>query len=218
MIKASTIDQAISLLIERMPPQMHLVIASREDPHLPIARLRARDQLTEVRVKDLRFTFSESAEFLNQVMSLNLTREEIGLLESCIEGWVAGLQLVALSMLGHTDKVSFIRSFSGSHRYILDYLLEEVLQQQSAAIQTFLLRTSILDRMCGPLCDAVLNSGTEANLIPDFTGQEILEYLERTNLFIVPLDHERKWYRYHHLFCRFIAEAATAEQQFKHSS
>ncbi|KTD85948.1 LuxR C-terminal-related transcriptional regulator [Paenibacillus etheri] len=200
VIKASTIDQAISILIERMPPQMHLVIASREDPNLPIARLRARDLVTEVRVKDLRFTFSESAEFLNQVMSLNLTREEIGLLESRTEGWVAGLQLAALSMLGHTDKASFIRSFSGSHRYILDYLLEEVLQQQSATIQTFLLRTSILDRMYGPLCDAVLNSGTEANLIPDSTGQEILEYLERTNLFIVPLDHERKWYRYHHLF------------------
>lgn len=200
VIKASMIDQAISLLIERMPPQMHLVIASREDPHLPIARLRARDLLNEVGVKDLRFTFSESAEFLNQVMSLNLTQEEISLLESLTEGWVAGLQLAGLSMLGHTDKASFIRSFSGSHRYILDFLLEEVLQQQSTTIQMFLLRTSILDRMYGPLCDAVLNSGTEANLIPDSTGQEILQYLERTNLFIVPLDHERKWYRYHHLF------------------
>ena len=172
---------------------MHLVIATREDPPLPLARLRARGQLTELRAADLRFTPAEAADFLNQVMGLNLSEEDIAALEARTEGWIAGLQLAAISMQGHQDAASFIKSFTGSHHFVLDYLVEEVLQQQSESIQTFLLRTSILDRLCGPLCDAVLGS-------PSASGQETLEYLERANLFIVPLDNERRWYRYHHLF------------------
>ena len=156
VIDSKPVDEALTFLLEHLPPQMHLVIATREDPHLPLARLRARGQLTELRAADLRFTPAEAAEFLNQVMGLNLSAEDIAALETRTEGWIAGLQLAALSMQGHQDTTSFIQSFTGSHHFVLDYLVEEVLQQQSESIQTFLLRTSILDRLCGPLCDAVL--------------------------------------------------------------
>ena len=156
VIDAKPVDHALTFLLEHLPPQMHLVIATREDPHLPLARLRARGQLTELRAADLRFTPAEAAEFLNQVMGLNLSAEDIAALETRTEGWIAGLQLAALSMQGHQDTASFIKSFTGSHHFVLDYLVEEVLQQQSESVQTFLLRTSILDRLCGPLCDAVL--------------------------------------------------------------
>ena len=156
VIDAKPVDNALTFLLEHLPPQMHLVIATREDPHLPLARLRARGQLTELRAADLRFTPAEAAEFLNQVMGLNLSAEDIAALETRTEGWIAGLQLAALSMQGHQDATSFIKSFTGSHHFVLDYLVEEVLQQQSESVQTFLLRTSILDRLCGPLCDAVL--------------------------------------------------------------
>jgi len=199
VIDSKPVDEALTFLLKHLPPQMHLVIATREDPHLPLARLRARGQLTELRAANLRFTPSEAAEFLNQMMGLNLSEEDIAALETRTEGWIAGLQLAALSMQGGQDATSFIRSFTGSHHFVLDYLVEEVLQQQSESIQTFLLRTSILDRLCGPLCDAVLGS-------PSASGQEILEYLERTNLFIVPLDNERRWYRYHHLFAGFLRQ------------
>jgi LuxR family maltose regulon positive regulatory protein len=192
-IDAKSIDNVLTFLLEHLPPQMHLVIATREDPHLPLARLRARGQLTELRADDLRFTSAEAAGFLNQMMGLSLSADDIAALETRTEGWIAGLQLAALSMQGHQDVTSFIKSFTGSHHFVLDYLMEEVLQQQSESIQTFLLRTSILDRLCGPLCDAVL-------LDPAASGQQTLEYLERANLFIVPLDSERRWYRYHHLF------------------
>ncbi len=156
VIDAKPVDDALTFLLEHLPPQMHLVIATREDPPLPLARLRARGQLTELRAADLRFTPAEAAEFLNQVMGLNLSAEDIAALETRTEGWIAGLQLAAISMQGHEDAAGFIKSFTGSHHFVLDYLVEEVLQQQSASIQTFLLRTSILDRLCGPLCDAVL--------------------------------------------------------------
>ena len=156
VIDAKPVDHALTFLLEHLPPQMHLVIATREDPPLPLARLRARGQLTELRAADLRFTPAEAAEFLNQVMGLNLSAEDIAALETRTEGWIAGLQLAALSMQGHQDATSFIKSFTGSHHFVLDYLVEEVLQQQSESVQTFLLRTSILDRLCGPLCDAVL--------------------------------------------------------------
>ena len=149
--------------------------------------------MTELRVTDLRFTPSEAAEFLNKVMGLNLSAENIAALEARTEGWIAGLQLAAISMQGHEDAPAFIKSFTGTHHFVLDYLVEEVLHQQSESVQAFLLRTSILDRMCGSLCDAVL-------LDSSVSGQETLEYLERTNLFIIPLDNERHWYRYHHLF------------------
>ena len=199
VIDAKPVDEALTFLLEHLPPQMHLVIATREDPHLPLARLRARGQLTELRAADLRFTPAEAAEFLNQVMGLNLSAEDIAALETRTEGWIAGLQLAAISMQGHQDAASFIKSFTGSHHFVLDYLVEEVLQQQPESVQTFLLRTSILDRLCGPLCDAVL-------LDPSASGQETLEYLERANLFIVPLDNERRWYRYHHLFADLLRQ------------
>jgi LuxR family maltose regulon positive regulatory protein len=193
VIGAKPVDHTLTYLVEHLPPHMHLVIATREDPPLPLARLRARDQLTEVRATDLRFTPSEAAAFLNQVMGLGLSAEDIVALERRTEGWIAGLQFAALSLQGHEDAAGFIRSFTGSHHFVLDYLLEEVLGQQPERIQNFLLRTSILDRLCGPLCDAVV-------LDPAASGQATLEYLEHANLFLVPLDNERRWYRYHQLF------------------
>jgi LuxR family maltose regulon positive regulatory protein len=199
-VAASTdVDAAQTLMLEHLPPQMHLVIATREDPPLPLARLRARGQLTELRAAELRFTPTEAAVFLNRVMGLDLSADDVGALETRTEGWIAGLQLAAISMQGHQDVASFIQSFTGSHHFVLDYLIEEVLGQQSESIQTFLLVTSILDRLCGPLCDAVLGS-------PSASGQGTLEYLERTNLFVVPLDNERRWYRYHHLFAELLRQ------------
>ena len=199
VIEAQAIDLALAFLLERLPPQLHLVIATREDPDLPLARLRARGQLTELRAADLRFTIPEAADFLNQTMGLSLSAEDVAALENRTEGWIAGLQLAAISMQGQKDAARFIQSFTGSHRFVMDYLVEEVLQQQSESVQTFLLRTSILDRLCGPLCDAVL-------LDPAASGQATLEYLERGNLFIVPLDNERHWYRYHHLFADLLRQ------------
>ena len=199
VIDSQPVDQSLTFLVKHLPPQMHLVIASREDPNLPLARLRVRGQLTELRASDLRFTPAEAAEFLNNAMGLNLSPENIAALETRTEGWIAGLQLAALSMQGHQDNTSFIQSFTGSHHFVLDYLVEEVLQQQPESVQAFLLRTSILDRMCGPLCEAVLHA-------PAGSGQETLEYLERANLFIVPLDNERRWFRYHHLFAELLRQ------------
>ena len=193
LLDSQPVDQTLAFLIDHQPPQLHLVIATREDPPLPLARLRARGQLTELRAADLRFTPTEAAEFLNQAMGLNLSAGNVAALETRTEGWIAGLQLAAISMQGHPDTTSFIKSFTGSHRFVLDYLIEEVLLQQPEKIQAFLLRTSILERMCGPLCDAVL-------LDASASGQETLAYLERANLFIIALDHDRRWYRYHHLF------------------
>src|SRR5918997_5073860 len=199
VVDARAVDDALAFLLDHLPPRMHLVIATREDPRLPLARLRARGQLTEVRATDLRFTPSEAAEFLNQVMGLSLAEEDIAALETRTEGWIAGLQLAAISMQGHQDATSFIKSFTGSHRFVLDYLVEEVLQQQPESVQAFLLRTSILDRLCGSLCDAVL-------LDPSASAQETLEYIDHANLFLVPLDNERRWYRYHHLFAELLRQ------------
>ena len=206
VIETQSLNQALTFLIEYLPPQLHLVIATREDPPFPLARLRARGQLNELRAIDLRFTPAEAAEFLNRVMGLNLSAEDIASLENRTEGWIAGLQLAAISMQGHHDTASFIRSFTGSHHFVLDYLLEEVLHQQSERIQTFLLRTSILGRLCGPLCDAVLHGDANRHPTPSASGQETLEYLEHANLFIVPLDNERRWYRYHHLFAELLRQ------------
>ncbi|HJR80150.1 MAG TPA: LuxR C-terminal-related transcriptional regulator [Anaerolineales bacterium] len=199
VIDATRVDHALAFLLEHQPPQMHLVIATREDPPLSLARLRARGQLTELRAADLRFSLSEAADFLNQVMGLSLSAGDIAALENRTEGWIAGLQLAAISMQGQKDTDDFIQSFTGSHHFVMDYLVEEVLQRQPARVQTFLLRTSILNRMCGPLCDAVL-------LDSFASGQETLEYLEHANLFIVPLDNERRWYRYHHLFADLLRQ------------
>ena len=186
-------DEALTFLVEHLPPQMHLVIATREDPRLPLARMRARGQLTELRAADLRFTPAEAADFLKRTMGLDLSEGEVVALDARTEGWIAGLQMAAISLQGVPDAADFISSFTGSHRFVLDYLLEEVLRRQPAALQTFLLRSSILERLCGPLCDAVLGS-------PPGSGERSLQIVDRANLFIVPLDDERCWYRYHHLF------------------
>ena len=198
-IDAKLVDVAVGFLLEHLPPQMHLVITTREDPQLPLARLRARDQMTELRAEELRFTLFEAADFLTQVMGLDLSAEDITALEERTEGWIAGLQLAAISMQKLDDVTGFIQSFTGTHHFVLDYLLEEVLHQQSPSVQRFLLRTSILDLLCAPLCDAVL-------LDPEAPGQATLEYLERANLFVVPLDGERRWYRYHHLFAELLRQ------------
>jgi len=209
LIEAQAIHDALAFLIERLPPPMHVVIATREDPHLPLARLRARGQLTEVRVADLRFTPSEAAEFLNQVMGLNLSAEEIAALESRTEGWIAGLQMAALSMQGRTDTAAFIEAFTGSHRFVMDYLAEEVLQRQAERVRSFLLQTAILDRLCGSLCDAVTGHQD---------GQGMLETLDRGNLFVVPLDDQRHWYRYHHLFADVLQVHAMEEPSIQLST
>lgn len=204
---------ALTFLLDHQPPQMHLVLVTRQDPPLALGRLRARGQLTELRAADLRFAPAEASRFLNQVMGLNLSTDDIRALETRTEGWIAGLQLAALALQGHTathgqqDKRTFIQSFTGSHRYVMDYLMEQVLQQQPESIQNFLLRTSILDRMCGPLCDAVLaepNAESSSPISPP--SSVVLESLERANLFLIPLDDERRWYRYHHLFADLLRQ------------
>ncbi|MBT6612955.1 MAG: AAA family ATPase, partial [Deltaproteobacteria bacterium] len=199
VVDSKSIDNGLSFLLEHLPPQIHLVIVTREDPNISLARLRAQGHLTELRATSLRFNPSEAAEFFNQVMGLDLAEEEISALETRTEGWIAGLQLAAISMQGHKDTAGFIKSFTGSHHFVMDYLVEEVLRQQPDSVQTFLLHTSILDRLCGPLCDAVL-------LDPSVSGKETLENLELANIFIIPLDNERCWYRYHHLFADLLRQ------------
>jgi LuxR family maltose regulon positive regulatory protein len=190
-------------LLERLPPSMHLALATRQDPLLPLSRLRARGQLIELRAADLRFTPFEAAEFLNQTMGLNLSTEDIAALETRTEGWIAGLQLAAISLQRRTDTFRLIQSFTGSHRLVLDYLIEDVLYQQSQKVQNFLLQTAILDRLSGSLCDALTGQNN---------SQAILETLERANLFVVPLDNERRWYRYHHLFADVLKARLRAQQ------
>ncbi|WP_217592006.1 LuxR C-terminal-related transcriptional regulator [Cohnella sp. GbtcB17] len=191
------VDAAVSFLLEHLPAHVHLAIVTREDPLIPLARLRARDQMTELRAAELRFTSAEIEGFLNDVMGLHLPSDQVGVLESRTEGWIAGLQLAALSIQGDRGSDRFMQSISGSHRFVLDYLVEEVLHRQPEAVQDFLARTSILDRLCGSLCDALMPDSD----IPG--GQRLLE-LERQNLFLIPLDHERRWYRYHHLFAESL--------------
>lgn len=199
VIAAHSIHEALTFLLDHLPPPMRVILIARADPPLPLARLRARDQLTELRADDLRFTPDEAAMFLHDVMHLNLTVADIAALEARTEGWVTGLQLAALSMRGRDDVVGFISAFSGSHRHILDYLAEEVLRRQPEDILLFLLQTSILDPLSGPLCDTVVGQVTG-----QAGSQAMLESLERANLFIIPLDEERRWYRYHHLFAEVL--------------
>jgi LuxR family maltose regulon positive regulatory protein len=194
-IDSQPVDQALAFLVEHQPPQMHLVIATREDPSLPLARLRVRGQLTELRATDLRFTPAEAAEFINRMMGLHLSDGDVAALESRTEGWIAGLQMAALSMQGREDIASFIQAFTGSHRFVLDYLAEEVLQRQPEHIRSFLLQTSVLDRFCASLCKVVTTRED---------AKEILDTLERRNLFLIPLDDQRQWYRYHHLFAEVL--------------
>jgi LuxR family transcriptional regulator, maltose regulon positive regulatory protein len=191
LIDSDNVHGIVAFLLERLPSNVHLLIASRIDPPLPLARLRARGQTTEINATDLFFTREEAVAFLKDTMGLNLSDEDVGALEARTEGWIAGLQLAALSMRDREDVPGFVRAFSGSHRDVLDFLSEEVLERQSEQMRAFLLETSILQRLTGELCDAV----TERD-----DGQEALERLERENLFVVPLDDERCWYRYHHLF------------------
>jgi LuxR family maltose regulon positive regulatory protein len=185
------IHEAVAFLLEHLPDSLHLVISTRSDPPLPLARLRARGEMTEVRAADLRFSETEAAAFLNEVLGLGLGAGEVARLHARTEGWAAGLYLAALSLRGRPDAPAFIEAFAGDHRHIVDYLGAEVLGGQTSQLREFLLRTSVLDRLCGPLCDAVMaSSGSD----------EILEEIERSNLFLVPLDTRRHWYRYHHLF------------------
>jgi LuxR family maltose regulon positive regulatory protein len=195
IIDSQPVDKALTFLVKHQPPHMHLLIATREDPSLPLARLRARGQLTELRAADLRFTPAEATEFLNHVMGLNLRDTDISALEARTEGWIVGLQLAALSIQGRSDTASFIQAFTGSHRFILDYLVDEVLRHQPEQISSFLLKTAILDRFSAGLCNAV----TERQ-----DGKEMLDILERSNLFLIPLDDQRQWYRYHHLFAEVL--------------
>ncbi len=204
-ISNATIHEGITFLLEHLPENLHLVIATRSDPPLPLARLRGRNQLNELRAKDLRFTSGEAAAFLNQTFGLALTPEQITTLENRTEGWIAGLQMAAISMQGRHDTGQFIDAFSGSHRFIMDYLAEEVINRQPDEIQAFLLCTSILERLSDPLCSAVLKAkpaGTGVALRDYRPG--ILQELERTNLFVLPLDEDRTWYRYHHLFADLL--------------
>jgi LuxR family maltose regulon positive regulatory protein len=202
VIDAPAIHQAVAFLVDHMPPQMRLIIATREGPRLPLSRLRARDQLIELRAADLRFAPSEAVEFLNQMMGLDLQEADVIALETRTEGWIAGLQLAALSMRGRHDVSGFIRSFAGDDRYIVDYLIEEVLHRQPERVRSFLLQTAILDRLSGSLCDAVTDLEK---------SQGMLEELERGNLFVVPLDDKRRWYRYHHLFADVLRARLLAE-------
>jgi LuxR family maltose regulon positive regulatory protein len=204
VIQAQPIHDTITFLLDHLPAQMHLVIGTRADPPLPISRLRARGQLSELRLSDLRFNTEEAIEFLNRTMGFSLAAQELAPLVTRAEGWAAGLQMAALalqaqvSIQGIEALPGFIRSFTGSNRFILDYLMEEVLQRQPETIQEFLLQTCILERLCGPLCDALLKDDISSET--PYPSSSVLEHLDRSNLFIVPLDDQRQWYRYHHLF------------------
>jgi LuxR family maltose regulon positive regulatory protein len=204
-IGAPDVHEAVAFLLEHLPDHLHLVMATRSDPPLPLARLRSGGQLTEVRATDLRFTPAEAREFLNQTMGLNLTSADVDALEERTEGWIAGLQLAALSLRGIPERgeiAGFIGAFTGSNRFVIDYLADEVLARQPAHVRDFLLDTAVLDRLTGPLCDAVTGRAD---------GTRMLEDLERGNLFLVPLDDQRSWYRYHHLFADVLQARLRAE-------
>jgi LuxR family maltose regulon positive regulatory protein len=202
-VNSPEVDAGLAALLDRMPPNMTLVITSRSDPGFPISRLRARGQLIELRADDMRFTQAEAAQFLQQTMGITLTLDQVAALEKRTEGWVAGLQMAALSMQNRqsSDLDSFVNTFTGSHRFILDYLVEEALLQQSESMREFLLATCILERLNGSLCDAVTGNSN---------SQSILEMLEQANLFVVSLDDQRQWYRYHHLFAEMLHAHARA--------
>jgi LuxR family maltose regulon positive regulatory protein len=198
LIVDQEINQSLAFLLEHQPEEMHLIIATRADPDLPLSRLRARNQLTEIREVDLRFTDQEAAEFLSGVMGLELDEEQLSSLEERTEGWAAGLQLAALSLQEQEDQEAFLRTFAGSNRYILDYLGQEVLDSQTQEVRDFLLKTSILERLNTPLSESL--TGLK-------NSQQILEYLEANHLFTLPLDQERTWYRYHRLFQEYLRKS-----------
>ena len=204
LVEGQAIHQTLAFLLDHQPPQMHLAISTRTDPPLPLARLRARGQMLELRQADLCFSADEAGQFLRQVMALDLPVGEVEALAARTEGWIAGLQMAGLSLQGCPDTAAFVRAFAGSDRYILDYLVEEVLQRQSERVQSFVLRASILERMSGPLCDAVLEAEGSAAL---------LEQLERDNLFVAPLDNRREWYRAHWLFRDLLRRRLEARER-----
>jgi LuxR family maltose regulon positive regulatory protein len=203
VIHSGPIHEATSFLLEHLPENVHLVISSRADPPLPLAKLRARDQVTEIRAAELRFTTEEATAFLKGVMGLTLSAADVAALEEVTEGWIAALQLAALSMRDREDLSSFVETFSGSNRHVLDFLAEEVLERQPEGMREFLLKTSVLGRMTAPLCDALTGRND---------GQQMLERLEHDNLFVIALDDERHWYRYHHLFADVLRSRLQREQ------
>jgi LuxR family maltose regulon positive regulatory protein len=210
VIHSEAVLKIISTLLERMPPPMRLAILSRTDPPLPLSRMRVRNQLLDIRVEQLRFTQSEIAAFLNEAAGMTLAAADLSAMEVRTEGWIAGLQLAALSMKGCQDIHGFVSAFTGSHHYVMDYLVEEVLKLQPDPVAAFLLQTSILDRLCGPLCESVAG-GSAAEAV---AGQAMLETLQEMNLFVIPLDDERRWFRYHHLFADVLKKRL--EKQFPH--
>ena len=203
VIDARDVQDEMAFLLDHLPPRLHVVIASRADPALPLARLRARGELVDIRAAELRFTPDEAAAYLNEMMGLQLTARDVAALEGRTEGWIAALQLAALSLQGRDDVAGFIAGFAGDDRYVVDYLAEEVLQRQPDRVQAFLLQTSILGRLSGPLCDAVTGQGG---------GKAMLAALDRGNLFLIPLDDRRRWYRYHHLFADVLRARLLDEQ------
>src|SRR6201996_6495497 len=203
VIDARDVQDGMAFLLDHVPAGLHVVIAGRADPALPLARWRARGELVEIRAAALRFTPDEAATYLGETMGLTLTAQEVTVLEARTEGWIAALQLAALSMQGREDVARFIAGFAGDDRYVVDYLLEEVLQRQPDRVRAFLLQTCILGRLSGPLCDAVTGQGG---------GKAMLEALDRGNLFLVPLDDRRQWYRYHHLFADVLQARLLDEQ------
>jgi hypothetical protein len=203
LVDGPDIQAGMAFLLEHLPPQSHLVVSTRADPALPLARLRARGELVEVRAADLRFTLEEAAAYLNDAVGLDLAANDISTLSDRTEGWIAALQLAALSMQGRDDVAGFIAGFAGDDRYIVDYLVDEVLARQTADVHGFLIQTCVLDRLCGPLCDAVTGQPG---------GKAMLESLDRENLFVVPLDDSRRWYRYHHLFAGVLHAHLMDEQ------
>ena len=203
VIDAAAVQDGMAFLLDHLPPGLHVVIAGRADPALPLAGLRARGELAEIRAAELRFTPDEAAAYLNGMMGLQLAARDVVVLEARTEGWIAALQLAALSMQGREDVAGFIAGFAGDDRYVVDYLAEEVLQRQPDRVQAFLLQTSILGRLSGPLCDAVTGQGG---------GKAMLAALDRGNLFLVPLDDRRQWYRYHHLFADVLQARLLDEQ------
>lgn len=205
-ITAPAIHESLAFLLEHQPSQLHLVIISRVDPQLPLMRLRARGELTEVRAADLGFTTDEVETFFNQLLDLHLTTDQVAMLAARTEGWITGLVLVAHALPGHANAATFIHELAGSQRFILDYLVEDVLQQQPSHIQRFLLDTAILGQLTGSLCDALLLG---EDTPPDAAySQQVLSELERKNLFLVPLDGQRRWYRYHQLFAEMLRSRA----------
>jgi LuxR family transcriptional regulator, maltose regulon positive regulatory protein len=201
LVREPAIYTAIEFLLNNLPPPLHLTIATREDPPLPLPRLRASRQIIELRAVDLSFNVEEAAAFLSAGMGLRLTEEQVAALVERTEGWAAGLQLAGLALRDRSDPAPFVEAFTGGHRLVVDYLMAEVLERQPVPVRRFLLVTSVLDRLCAPLCDALLAADRDsADASPAIRSQQLLEELEAANLFLVPLDDDRMWYRYHHLF------------------